>query len=251
MAWVPLTWTFDPGPTVRDPTSSVMTDSCVVCAHPHWKSESEQCRLPATGALPRVLSLGGVLGFRISVPQPHLCKGFPMLAPCQVRLRWGHVLVGCGAFNVGKADGGRRSRLLSLTLALVAAILLPQGPDALVDPVGLAPVQLMELSPLVQFEPPGIFFMPEQILRLHAVTMGGRQVILPIQEGGIRHGRVGRAVRTRVFPASSTLVHVPVMLSHILSLHPIPALGAGHLLSVVTSSSGHPAVFGMGWLSGW
>ena len=165
----------------------------------------EQYRLPGTGAPLRVPSRGGVFGFRISVPRPHLCKGsrvvvfllldlalfwapLPMLAPRQVRLRQGHVLVGCGAFGVGEANGGRQSRWLSLTLALVAAVLLPQGLDALVGPVGLAPVQLMESSPLVQLEPRGIFFTPAWILRLHVVTMGVRQVVLPVQEGGIRPG---------------------------------------------------------------
>ena len=228
----------------------------------------EQYRLPATGAPPRVPSRGGVFEFCISVPRPHLCKGsrvvvflllvlalfwarLPTLAPRQVRLRRGLVLVRCGAFSVGEANGGRRSRWLSLTLALVAAVLLPQGPDALVGPVGLAPIQLMELSPLVELEPCGIFFPPERILRLHAVTMGVRQVVLPIQEGGKRPGLVSRAVRARMFPALSPLVYVPVVLSHILPLHPLSARWARHLLSVAISSSGHPTGFGMGWLAGW
>ena len=127
---------------------------------------------------------------------------------------------------------------------------LPQVPDALVGPVSLAPVQLMEPSPLVQFEPRGIFFPPERILCLHAVTMGGRQVVLPVQEGGIRPGHVGRAVWARVFPEPCPLVDIFVVLSQILSLHLSPALVARHLLPQVTSSSGHPAGFGMGWLSG-
>ena len=125
---------------------------------------------------------------------------------------------------MGKADGGRRSRWLSLTRAMVAAILLPQGPDVLVGPVGLAPVQLMEPSPLVQFEPCGIDFPPERILCLHAVNMGVRQVVPPVQEGGIRPGVVSRAVWAHVNPAASPLVHIFVELSHVLSLHSTPAL---------------------------
>ena len=95
---------------------------------------------------------------------------------------------------MGEANGGPRSQWLSLTLALVPAVVLPQGPDALVGPVCLALVQLMEPSPLVQFEPCGIFFPPERILCLHVVAMGGGHVVLPVQEGGIRPGRVRRAV---------------------------------------------------------
>ena len=83
---------------------------------------------------------------------------------------------------------------------------------------------------------------------LHAVVMCVRQVIFPVQEGGIRPGLVGRAVRAHVNPTSSVLVHILVVLPHILST---PALGARHLLPQVTSSSGHPSGFGMGWLSGW
>ena len=113
------------------------------------------------------------------------------------------------------------------------------------------PVQLVEPSPLVQFEPRGIVFPPEQILCLHAVNMGGRQVVPLVREGGIRPGLVGRAVWAHVNSAASPLVDIFVVLSHVLSLHSTTALGARHLLPQVTSSSGHPSGFGMGWLSCW
>ena len=122
---------------------------------------------------------------------------------------------------------------------------------SLVGPVGLAPVQLVELSPLVHFEPRGIVFQPERILCLRTVKMGVRQVVPPVQESGIRPGLVRRAVWAHVNPAASHLVHIFVVLLHVLSLHSTPALGARHLLPQVTSSSGHPSGFGMGWLSYW
>ena len=128
---------------------------------------------------------------------------------------------------MGKADGGRQSLWLSLSRALVPAIILQQSPDTLVGPAGLAPFQLVEPSPLVQFEPRSAFLPLERIIALHAVLIGVRQVVLPVQEGGIRYGLVGRAVRARLFPASCPPVHVPVVLSHILSLHSIPDLGHG------------------------
>ena len=93
----------------------------------------------------------------------------------------------------------------------------------------------MELSPLVQFERRGIFFPPERILCLHAVSIVGRQVVLPVQEGGIHRGCVCRAVWARVLLASCPLVDIFVVLSHILSLHLSPALVAWHLLPHVTS----------------
>ena len=140
-----------------------------------------------------------------------------------------------------------RSLWLSLSQALVPAIMLPLTHDTLVGPVGLFPLQLVEPSPLVQFESCSVFLLPKRIIVLHAVPMGVQQVFLPIQECRICFGLVGRAVRACVSPVSSPLVHV----SHILSLHPLPALGARHLLLGVSSFSGHPAGLGLGWLSCW
>ena len=96
-----------------------------------------------------------------------------------------------------------------------------------------------------------ILFPPEQILSLHEVVMCVRQVIFPVQEGAIRPCLIGQAVRAHLNPESSPLVHILVVLPHVLSLHSTPALGAQHLLPHVTSSSGHPSGFGIGWLSGW
>ena len=171
-----------------------------------------------------------------------------MIAPGQPRLRRCGVPVRRGAFGVRKADGGRRSRRLSLSRTLVLAIMLPQSGDTLIGPVGLVPLQVVEPSPSVQLESRGVFFPLELVIVLQKMLMGVLEVVPPIQESGICFGFFSRAVQAGVSSALCPLMHVLVVLSHIPSLHPINANGAWHLLLLVRSFSGHPA--GLGWLAG-
>ena len=123
----------------------------------------------------------------------------------------------------------------------------PAGPGL----VGFAPVQLMKSSLLVQLESRGIHDPQERIPSLYAVVMCVRQMFFPVQKGGICLNLVCRTVRAHMDPALSPFVHILGVPPHVLSLHSTPALRAWHFLPQVTSSSGHPSGFKVGWLSGW
>ena len=82
------------------------------------------------------------------------------------------------------------------------------------------------------------------------MLMGVQEVVPPIQESGVCFVFFSRAVRADVSSASYPLMHAPVVLPHVPSLHLTPALGARYFLRRVRSFSGHPAGFGLaGWLA--
>ena len=149
-----------------------------------WPGEHH--RFPASGAPPRVSSQGSILGSRVRVSGFHLREGsrfvtlclcdlplllarISMIAPGQLPLRRCGVPVRRGAFGVRKADGGRRSRRLSLSRTLVLAIMLPQSGDTLIDPVGLVPLQVVERSPSIQLESRDVLFLLERFLQSRKV----------------------------------------------------------------------------------
>ena len=115
--------------------------------------------------------------------------------------------------------------------------MLQQSLDALVGLVSLAPVQPVEPSPLVQFEPRSVFLPPERIIGLHAVLMGVRQVVLPAQKVKyvlvLSSEQYGHACFGGMPPGGCFCR----AFAYILLLDSTPALGARHLLSVVTSFS--------------
>ena len=76
------------------------------------------------------------------------------------------------------------------------------------------------------------------------------QVVLPILESGVSLAFLSRAVWADVPSSSYPLMHAPVVLPQVSSLHPTPALGARYFFLRVRSLSGHPAGFRLaGWLA--
>ena len=182
------------------------------CPQTRYRSlETEYPYSPLAPHLPPVLPRSG--------PSALVSALVSALAPFRFRLSLGGIFIGRGSFDVGKTDQGWWAWRLSLNWALVPAVPLPDLHDVVVRRVGVAPLQLMEPSPVVQLEPRGLLGVQERVTVLEAGGVRLREMLAPVQEGIISSDLAGQAVWAHMGPAPSPHMHVLVVLPHVLSLY--------------------------------
>ena len=144
-------------------------------------------------------------------------------------------------------DGRWCSRRLPLDFTPVLAIVLPQSGYALIGPVGLVPLDVVESLPSIQLESGSVFLPVQRVVVLYTLHVSCVQMVLPVLEGGVRLAHIRLTKRASVPSSPYPVVLAPLVLFQVSSLDPRSALLARYLLLLVRPLSGHPAA--LGWLA--